>query len=488
MKQTIQSAHLNQNRAPIHEALEQFRQNRVVPFDVPGHKRGRGNPELTEFLGQQCVSVDVNSMKPLDNLCHPISVIREAEELAADAFGAAHAFLMVGGTTSSVQSMVLTACKRGDEIILPRNVHRSVINALVLCGAIPVYVNPEVDHRLGISLGMKREQVEQAIKEHPNAVAVLVNNPTYYGICSDLKEIVKLAHDHNMLCLADEAHGTHFYFGKDLPVSAMAAGADMASVSMHKSGGSRTQSSFLLTGPNINEGYVRQIINLTQTTSGSYLLMSSLDISRRNLALRGEQIFDHVRKIAEYARNEINSIGGYYAFGRELINGDSIYDFDPIKLSIHTLDIGLAGIEVYDLLRDDYDIQIEFGDIGNILAYLSIGDRIQEVERLVSALAEIRRCHQGDKNGMLSQEYIPPQVIISPQEAFYSDKTSLPIMETEGMVCSEFVMCYPPGIPILAPGEKITADILNYIKYAKEKGCSMTGPEDPEIEYINVLK
>mgnify|MGYP000714383462 CR=1 FL=1 len=195
---------LNQNRAPIYEALERFRQMRVVPFDVPGHKRGRGNPELTAFLGQQCVGVDVNSMKPLDNLCHPVSVIREAEELAADAFGAAHAFLMVGGTTSSVQSMVLTACKRGDEIILPRNVHRSVLNALVLCGAIPVYVNPEVDKRLGISLGMKREQVEKAIKEHPNAVAVLVNNPTYYGICSDLRAIVKMAHDAGMLCLADE--------------------------------------------------------------------------------------------------------------------------------------------------------------------------------------------------------------------------------------------------------------------------------------------
>ncbi len=293
---------LDQRRAPIYEALEQFRQMRVVPFDVPGHKRGRGNPELTAFLGQQCVGVDVNSMKPLDNLCHPVSVIREAEELAADAFGAAHAFLMVGGTTSSVQSMVLTACKRGDEIILPRNVHRSVLNALVLCGAVPVYVNPEVDKRLGISLGMKREQVAKAIKEHPNAVAVLVNNPTYYGICSDLRAIVKMAHEAGMLCLADEAHGTHFYFGNGLPVSAMAAGADMASVSMHKSGGSLTQSSLLLIGPNVHQGYVRQIINLTQTTSGSYLLMSSLDISRRNLALRGRQVFHQVADMAEYAR------------------------------------------------------------------------------------------------------------------------------------------------------------------------------------------
>lgn len=478
---------IDQNRAPIHEALQTFRQMRVVPFDVPGHKHGRGNPELTEFLGEKCVGIDVNSMKPLDNLCHPVSVIHEAEVLAADAFGAAHAFLMVGGTTSSVQSMVLSTCKRGDKIILPRNVHRSVINALVLCGAVPVYVNPEVDRRLGISLGMKREQVAKAIAEHPDAVAVLVNNPTYYGICSDMRAIVKMAHDAGMVCLADEAHGTHFYFGDNMPISAMAAGADMTAVSMHKSGGSLTQSSLLLIGPNVSEGHVRQIINLTQTTSGSYLLMSSLDISRRNLVLRGKEVFAKVIKMADYAREEINAVGGYYAFGRELINGDSIFDFDPTKLSIHTRDIGLAGIEVYDILRDEYDIQIEFGDIGNILAYLSIGDRPQELERLVSALAEIRRRYQRDSKGLLSQEYIDPEVVTSPQEAFYAKKKSVPLRESTGLVCSEFVMCYPPGIPILAPGERITTEILDYIEYAKVKGCSMTGPEDPEIQNINVL-
>ena len=479
---------LDQTRAPIYEALQRFRQMRVVPFDVPGHKRGRGNPELAEFLGEKCVGIDVNSMKPLDNLCHPVSVIKEAELLAADAFGAAYAFLMVGGTTSSVQSMVLSTCKRGDKIIMPRNVHRSVINALVLCGAVPVYVNPEVDCRLGISLGMQREQVAKAIKENPDAVAVLVNNPTYYGICSDIKAIVKMAHDAGMLCLADEAHGTHFYFGASMPICAMDAGADMSAVSMHKSGGSLTQSSFLLIGENVNPGHVRQIINLTQTTSSSYLLMSSLDISRRNLALRGREIFANVSSMADYAREEINEIGGYYAYGKELINGNSIFDFDPIKLSVHTRDIGLAGIEVYDILRDEYDIQIEFGDIGNILAYLSIGDRKQELERLVSALAEIRRRYQKDSNGLLSQEYIAPVVEQSPQEAFYAEKISLPIEESVGRVCSEFVMCYPPGIPILAPGERITPEILDYIRYAKEKGCSMTGPEDPDIEYLNVLK
>ena len=481
--------HLDQSRAPIYEALENFRKMRVVPFDVPGHKRGRGNPELVALLGEKCVGMDVNSMKPLDNLCHPISVIREAEELTAEAFGAAHAFLMVGGTTSAVQAMILSVAKRGDKIILPRNVHRSVMGAMVLCGAVPVYVNPECDSRLGIPLGMKVSEVEKAIKANPDAKAILVNNPTYYGICSDLRSIVKLAHQHGMLCLADEAHGTHLYFGENLPISAMAAGADMAAVSMHKSGGSLTQSSVLLTGPAMNEGYVRQIINLTQTTSGSYLLLSSLDISRRNLALRGKEAFADVVEMAEYARREINNIGGYYAYSRELINGDSIYDFDVTKLAVNTLDIGLAGIEVYDLLRDEYDIQIEFGDLGNLLAYLSIGDRQRDIERLVGALSEVRRRFgKKDKANLMKQEYIDPQVAVSPQDAFYADKESLPLRETEGRVCSEFVMCYPPGIPILAPGERITGPILDYIEYAKEKGCSMTGPEDPDILRLNVLK
>lgn len=479
---------LSQERAPIYEALERFKKMRVVPFDVPGHKRGRGNPELTALLGENCVQMDVNSMKPLDNLCHPISVIRDAEVLAAEAFHAAHAFLMVGGTTSAVQSMILSVVKRGEKIILPRNVHRSVMGALVLCGAIPIYVNPACDEKLGIPLGMRVSDVKKAIEKHPDAKAVLVNNPTYYGICSDLRSIVKLAHEHNMLCLADEAHGTHFYFGENLPVSAMDAGADMAAVSMHKSGGSLTQSSLLLAGPAMTEGHIRQIINLTQTTSGSYLLLSSLDISRRNLALRGKESFARIVDLAEYARAEINAIGGYYAYSKELINGDSIFDFDVTKLSVNTLNIGLAGIEVYDLLRDEYDIQIEFGDLGNILAYISIGDRIREIERLVSALYEVRRRFSKSKSDLMSHEYIDPQVAVSPQDAFYADKESLPIRETEGRVCSEFVMCYPPGIPILAPGERITKEILDYIEYAKEKGCSMTGPENPDIERLNVLK
>ncbi len=477
-----------QKCAPIYTALERFRKQRVVPFDVPGHKRGRGNPELVELLGERCVNIDVNSMKPLDNLCHPVSVIKEAEELAADAFGAAHAFLMVNGTTSSVQAMILSVCKPGDKIIMPRNVHKSAINALILCGAIPVYIDPKVDTHLGIPLGSELSDTRAAVEANPDAVAILINNPTYYGICSDLKGLVKLAHEHHMLALVDEAHGTHLYFGPDLPCSAMEAGADMSAVSMHKSGGSLTQSSILLVGPRVNAGYVGQIINLTQTTSASYLLMSSLDISRRNLALRGKESFAKVVNMAQYARHEINDVGGYYAYGTELINGGSIYDFDTTKLAVYTRGIGLTGIEVYDLLRDEYDIQIEFGDLSNMLAYISIGDRIQDIERLVGALADIRRLYSQPKSESFTAEYISPTVAVSPQKAFYAEKESLPIRETAGRICGESVMCYPPGIPMLAPGEVITQEIIDYILFAKEKGCSMQGPESPDISKLNVLK
>ena len=460
---------------------------RLVAFDVPGHKRGRGNKELTDFLGESCMAADVNSMKPLDNLCHPVSVIKEAEELAAGAFGAAASFFMVNGTTSAVQAMIMSVCKAGEKIIMPRNVHRSAINALILCGAEPVYVNPQVEERLGISLGMKVEDVALAIAANPDAKAVLINNPTYYGICSDVMAITKIAHEHGLKVLVDEAHGTHFYFNKRLPITAMAAGADMAAVSMHKSGGSLTQSSLLLMGENINADYVRRVINLTQTTSGSYLLMSSLDISRRNLALRGAEIFDKVIELVEYARDEINYLGGWYAYGKELTDNEAVYDFDVTKLSIYTCAVGLAGIEVYDILRDEYDIQLEFGDLANILAYVSVGDRVKDIERLVNALADVKRIYRKDPSRLMKTEYIEPIVEATPQEAFYAEKKSLPLGEAIGQTAAEFLMCYPPGIPILAPGERVTREILDYVKYAKRRGCQITGLEDMTIKRLQVM-
>ena len=261
----------------------------------------------------------------------------------------------------------------------------------------------------------------------------------------------------------------------------------MAAVSMHKTGGSLTQSSILLAGPSMNIGYIHQVINLTQTTSASYLLMSSLDIARKNLALNGKKIYRQTVAFANYARQEINRIGSYIAFGDDFRDGEAFFDFDRTKLSVHTRDIGLAGVEVYDILRDEYDIQIEFGDIGNILAIISAGDRALELERLITALAEIKRLYSGPKTGMLTQEYISPDVVMAPQQAFFCQTKSLKRELSLGEISAEFVMCYPPGIPILAPGERISQDVLDYIAYAKEKGSFMTGTQDMNMDYINVV-
>ncbi len=478
---------LRQRNTPLFDALKKHIDDRTVHFDVPGHKGGRGNPELKDFLGENAMKADVNSMKALDNLCHPISVIRDAEQIAAEAFGARHAFFVVNGTTAGIQTMIMTACKPGDKIIMPRNVHRSAINALVICGAIPVYVNPGINEQLGIPLGMSYEDVRTAINDHPDAKAVFVNNPTYYGICPDLRKIANLAHRHDMLLLVDEAHGTHFYFGDDLPPAAMHCGADMSAVSMHKTGGSLTQSSLLLLGKNMNEGRVRQILNLTQTTSASYLLMISLDLARKNLYRNGKRIFRKVMSMTEYARQEINQIGGYLAFSQNCADGGAFYLFDNTKLSVHTLDIGLAGVEVYDILRDEYNIQIEFGDLGNILAIISSGDRYLELERLMAALTDIKRRYQKEPTGMLSGEYIKPIVELPPQAAFYATQKTLPLVQSGGEISAEFVMCYPPGIPILAPGERITEEVINYIEYSRKKGSSLTGAMDIDTRDINVV-
>lgn len=478
----------NQNETPIYDAVQQYIKNRIVSFDVPGHKQGKGHKALVAAFGEKCISMDLNSSKPLDNLTHPTGVIRQAEELAAEAFRAGHAFFMVNGTSAAVQNMIFYSCRENDKIILPRNVHKSVINALVICGAEPVYINPGVNAELGISLGMSLKDVKRAIKENSTAKAILVNNPTYYGICSNLEEIVKIAHDAGMLVLVDEAHGTHLYFGEDMPISAMDAGADISSVSIHKTGGSLTQSSLLLISNSVDSEAMRQTINLTQTTSGSYLLMASLDIARKNLFLNGKEIFEKVCKLAEYARSEINKIGGFNAFSSEIINRDTVFAFDKTKLSIHTRAMGLAGIEVYDILRDEFGIQIEFGDIGNILAIISVGDRELEIERLLGALSEIHRRFKKEPMNMLDNEYINPVLAMSPQKAFYAQKRTVAINESAGLISAELVMAYPPGIPILAPGERITEEIIEYIRYAKEKGCAMMGTKDGTMKNIETVE
>ncbi|OPJ55074.1 aminotransferase class I/II-fold pyridoxal phosphate-dependent enzyme [Alkalithermobacter paradoxus] len=480
---------LDQTMTPLFTALKDYHSKNVIPFDVPGHKHGVGLRELADFIGDRVLEVDVNSMKCLDNLSNPIGVIAEAEELAADAYWADYAYFMVNGTTAAVQAMIMSVCEPGDKIILPRNAHKSATSAIILSGAIPVYIQPEINEELGIAMGVSIQEIERAIGKHPDAKAIFLINPTYYGAISDLAGIVKIAHRNGIAVLVDEAHGAHMHFHPELPESAMSVGADMAAVSMHKTGGSLTQSSVLLVRDGIVDAkQVRTTINLTQTTSASYLLMTSLDVARKQLATNGQEMIENVLTLVRDARDKINKIDGLYAFGKELIDTPGVYDFDETKLGINVRKLGLTGYEVYDILRDEYNIQMELGDNYNVLAIVSLGDTKENLDKLVDALYDISIKHRRDEEIKLKKSILKnPDLIVAPRDAFYSTKHSILLEDAVGEISGESVMVYPLGIPIIVPGEKITKDIVEYIKFLKEEEVVLQGTQDPYVDYINVL-
>lgn len=480
---------IDHSKTPLHSALLDHIDSEVIHFDVPGHKQGRGNSELQDFFGMKVLSADVNSMKSLDFICDPVSVIKESEKLMADAYNSDEAFFIVNGTTQAVQSMVMSVVAENDIIIMPRNVHKSAINALILSGAKPHYIYPHIEMNYGMALGISLEDVKKAVNEVPNAKAIFLLNPTYYGVVSEIEAIIEFAHEKDMLVVVDEAHGAHFPFHDDFPKSSIELGADIAAVSIHKTGGSLTQSSVvLLNTKRITKNHVKTFINLTQTTSASYLLMISLDLTRKFLMEKGTQTFEKVIKLVTNAREKINLIDGLLAFSYEDFSRKGCFDFDTSKLGINVTGLGLTGINVYDILKDEYNIQIEMGDAYNILAIFSIGDTEKRVNQLVSALNAISKRYRKDPLKLSFNHFTSTNVVCSPRVAFYSEKERLELKDSINRVSTEFVMIYPPGIPILAPGEIITQDIYEYITLLKQENGLLTGLEDINCNYINCLK
>ncbi len=483
-----ETARLDQKRTPLFDAVKNYVDQKVIQFHVPGHKQGRGIPELADYIGSNALRMDANGMEDLDYANNPTGVIYEAEKLMAYAYGAQNAYFLVNGTSAGVQAMIMSVCDPGDKIIMPRNAHKSTIGGIILSGAMPVYVQPEINDRLGIAMGVSVESIKKAIKEHPHAKAVFLINPTYYGVASDLKSIVRAAHRHGMAVLADEAHGAHMYFHEDFPLTAMEVGADMSAASMHKTAGSMTQSSVLLLRSNfIAPDKVKEVLNLTYTTSASYLLMCSLDIARKQLATRGSEMLENALNLARWARDEINKIDGLYAFGKELAVTPGCNDFDETKLGINVRGLGCTGYEMESMLRKQYNIQIELSDIYNILAIVSLGDSKENLEALVEALKDIASKTDVSATGSLIKIPDNPRMIVSPRDAFYSPKKAVPLDRADGEIAGEMVMTYPPGIPVICMGERITGDVIDYIKILKEEKCELQGTADPHVDYIRVL-
>lgn len=483
---------MSQFHTPLFNGLLEHAKKDPVQFHIPGHKKGAGiDPEFREFIGDNALSIDLINIGPLDDLHQPKGIIKEAQDLAAQAFGADHTFFSVQGTSGAIMTMVMAVCGPGDKIIVPRNVHKSIMSGIVFSGAIPIFIHPEIDENLGISHGITIDSVSRALEQHPDAKGLLVINPTYFGIAADLKKIVEIAHSYNVPVLVDEAHGVHIHFHDDLPLSAMQAGADMAATSVHKLGGSMTQSSILnVKGNLVSYKRVQTILSMLTTTSTSYLLLASLDVARKRLATEGKELIDRTITLAQSIRKRVNMIDHLFCIGEELLETKAAYGYDPTKLIISVKDLGLSGYDVEKWLREKYNIEVEMSDLYNILCIITPGDTEKEADILIKALQHLSDEYHSLAEKVHAQVLLPdiPVLAVTPRDAFYSETELVPFDESDGRIIAEFIMVYPPGIPIFIPGEIITEDNLRYIKKNMEAGLPVQGPEDYDFKMLRVIK
>lgn len=480
---------LDQNETPLFNAVKKYVDDETVQFHVPGHKQGKGLQEFMEVVGKNTLAMDLTCLPDLDNICNSVSTIKHAQQLAAEAFKADHAFFLVNGTTYGIQAMIMTVCQPGDKIIIPRNAHKSAVGGLILSGAKPVYIEPEIHPEFGISMPITPEAVEDALLRHPDAKAIFVIYPTYYGAAGDLRTIVDIAHARNIPVVVDEAHGAHLAFHENLPISAMECGADVSASSTHKLAGSMTQSSILLLREGlVNPLKIKSVLNLTQTTSPSYLLMASLDIARKQMALRGRELLGKTLELANWVRNELSTIPGLELLGPEVIGNYGCVDFDATKVTVNVLGLALSGYDMEKILRQQYKLQVELSDLYNVIFLITIGDDWESVRFLVKTVKEIASSRSID-NVIKYCPMLPeiPELAVSPREAFYSETKFVPFLDSAGGICAEMIMAYPPGIPLVLPGERITRETISYVEILKKENAELQGTEDPEINFIKVL-
>ena len=488
-----------QEHAPLFEALRDYLNKKMVPFHTPGHKQGQGvDKDMLALLGKNVFAIDLTELPEVDNLHDPDGVIKEAMDLAAQAYGADYTFFLVNGSTTGNNAMIMTVCDPGDVVIVPRNAHKSVIGGIILSGAIPVYMKALWDADLGIAHGVSPESVEEALMEHPEAKGVLIVNPTYYGSTVDIQKIADIVHKAGKPLLVDEAHGPHLKFHPDLPISALEAGADMVVQSTHKIIGAMTQSSMLhIKEGHINVKRVKNVLQLLQSTSPSYVLMASLDVARRQMVTQGKELLDQTIYIAEKCRKQLNAIPGITCFGREKCGKNGIHDLDVTKLTINVSGLGISGFDILDKLNSSYNIQSELGNLHNVLEIVSIGNTESDLDQLVESFKaiayEAKNNPQEDNNLNESLKValdFPelPEAVMTPREAFFAKTKRVPFSNSAGHICAEIIAPYPPGIPVITPGERITRQIVEYIQIIHKYGGFINGPEDIRLRTIKVVE
>ncbi len=493
---------MDQTKTPYFSALLEYVDSGVQPFHTPGHMQGNGaDRAFREFVGDNLLAIDLTPMPGIDDLLQPMESIKEAQELAADAYGADHTFFLVNGSTSGNQCMMMTAVNPGEKIAVPRNSHKSMLGGLVMSGAEPVYMQPAVDQEMHMDNSVTPETVARTLEEHPDIKAVYLVSPTYYGVAADLVSIERIVHDAGKLLLVDEAWGPHFHFHPALPISATAAGADMCINSTHKMLSAFSQCAMLhQVGDRVRLDRLKSVLKMFLSTSPNLPMVASLDVARKQMATEGAALLSQTIDLAEEARRRLNEIDRLYCFGEELEGREGVFDLDPTKITVRVTGLGYTGYEASEILRRRYNIQVELADLFNVVALFTIGTTRDAAERFVTAFEEMARddrpvdiyapsgiLEQRLKHGSYHFPDIPPMRML-PRDAFLADTEFVAFKDSAGRICAETISPYPPGIPVISPGEEITADLIDYLRLELKAGVRIQGPYDDELKVIRVVR
>lgn len=454
-------------KAPLFEKLIEYNNEDIYPFHMPGHKLGK------ILDSSYLLKLDVTEVKGMDNLYEPEEVIAKAEELAAKTFGAEETLFLVNGSTTGVIASILGVCNPKDEIIIARNSHHSAHNGMILGDIIPCYINPQIIQPYGLLGGISPNSIEETIKMYPKAKCIFITSPTYEGFTSNIKKIAQIAHKYNKVLIVDEAHGSHFKFHSFFPKTALSQGADIVIQSIHKTLPALTQSALIhFQGTRVNRKKVKQILRMIQTSSPSYILMGMMDLLRKKLDEKQNRWFEHYINNLINLRNNLRGLKNIKLLGEELNNQYGTEEIDISRLVFYTGGTDKSGLEIDKLLREKYRIQMELSSEIHLIAITSVADTNVGFERLINSIKNIDKelilqKENADINDMI---YPSSEIVISPREAFYAPKEIISLNEAEGRISSNFVVFYPPGIPLLSPGEKITKyHIRKIIKHKKEK-------------------
>ena len=453
-------------------------------FHMPAHKGGRGAPPLArELLGTAAFIADLSELGGFDYLHAPTGGLLEAQQRAADVFGADRSWFLVNGATVGNLAAVYAAVPDGGKVLLARGSHRSVYAGLVLAGAVPVYLPPVRNGRLDGLFGIDPADARRALAAHPDICAIHITSPNYYGFCVPVAEIAELAHEHGIPLIVDEAHGTHFGFHPDFPRSALADDADLVIHSPHKTLGSLTQSSLLhVRGERVDSGRLAAALQMLQSSSPSALLLVSLDLACAAMADSGFARWSVALDLAAEGRRRLNKIDRIEVYGPELAGEPGIVETDPIKLVVDVAGLGLTGFEAAAWLRAHRSLNPEFADLRRLVCSVTVADDEGAVDALVdgfSALAD--SVAPGRAATAIASEWPSgvPEMVLSPRIASQDAGLAVPLADASGMIATEMVMPYPPGIPLLVPGERITPAVLTALAQLGDAGCRLVGMSDP---------